>query len=191
MELEGREASYPHQLSGGQQQRVGIARSLAVGPDLWFLDEPFSALDPLIRRQMQDEFLRLQAQLHKTIVFITHDIMEACRIADRIALMRDGRIIQIGTPAEILLTPADAYVAEFTEDVAFGRVIRAGDLAQAVAAPEGATEVSADDPLDRLLGQIATGSTGFQVTATARRPGGVLTREAVLSVMNRTSGRAA
>ena len=191
VELEGREASYPHQLSGGQQQRVGIARSLAVGPDLWFLDEPFSALDPLIRRQMQDEFLRLQAQLHKTIVFITHDIMEACRIADRIALMRDGRIIQIGTPAAILLTPADAYVAEFTEDVAFGRVIRAGDLAQAEAAPLGATEVSADDPLDRLLGQIATGSTGFQVTATARRPGGVLTREAVLSVMNRTSGRAA
>ena len=196
VELEGRETSYPHQLSGGQQQRVGIARSLAVGPDLWFLDEPFSALDPLIRRQMQDEFLRLQAQLRKTIVFITHDIMEACRIADRIALMRDGRIIQIGTPAEILLTPADAYVAEFTEDVAFGRVIRAGDLAQEAAVPdgavpEGATEVSADDPLDRLLGQIATGSTGFRVTASARRKGGVLTREAVLSVMNRTPGRAA
>ena len=105
--------------------------------------------------------------------------------------MRDGRIIQIGTPADILLTPADAYVAEFTEDVAFGRVIRAGDLAQASEVPEGATEVSADDPLDRLLGQIATGSTGFRVAASERRPGGVLTREAVLSVMNRTSGRVA
>ena len=191
VELDGRETSFPHQLSGGQQQRVGIARSLAVGPDLWFLDEPFSALDPLIRRQMQDEFLRLQDQLRKTIVFITHDIMEACRIADRIALMRDGRIIQIGTPAEILLAPADAYIAEFTEDVALGRVIRAGDLADGAEAPADATEVGADDPLDRLLGQMARGSTGFRVTASARRPGGALTTEAVLSVMNRKQGHAA
>ena len=189
--LEGRETSYPNQLSGGQQQRVGIARSLAVGPDLWFLDEPFSALDPLIRRQMQDEFLRLQGQLRKTIVFITHDIMEACRVADRIALMRDGKIIQIGTPSQILLTPADAYVADFTEDVAFGRVIRAGDLASQGQAPDGATQVGADDPLDRLLGQIATGSTSFRVTASDRRAGGLLTVEAVLSVMNRNQGRAA
>ncbi|MBN9020583.1 MAG: ATP-binding cassette domain-containing protein, partial [Rhizobiales bacterium] len=90
--LAGREADYPHQLSGGQQQRVGIARSLAVEPELWFLDEPFSALDPLIRREMQDEFLRLQGSLHKTIVFITHDFDEAIRLADRIAIMKDGRI---------------------------------------------------------------------------------------------------
>ncbi len=88
--LAGREADYPHQLSGGQQQRVGIARSLAVEPELWFLDEPFSALDPLIRREMQDEFLRLQETLHKTIVFITHDFDEAIRLADRIAIMKDG-----------------------------------------------------------------------------------------------------
>src|SRR5260221_13104779 len=103
--LAGREADYPRQLSGGQQQRVGIARSLAVEQELWFLDEPFSALDPLIRRQMQDEFLRLQQMLQKTIVFITHDIQEAFRLADRIAIMREGRIIQIGTPAEIVLNP--------------------------------------------------------------------------------------
>ncbi len=96
--LEGKEHHFPRELSGGQQQRVGIARSLAVGPELWFLDEPFSALDPLIRREMQNEFLRLQAGLEKTIVFITHDFDEAIRLADRIAIMQDGRIVQIGTP---------------------------------------------------------------------------------------------
>ncbi|MEM7320514.1 MAG: ATP-binding cassette domain-containing protein, partial [Pseudomonadota bacterium] len=99
--LEGREGSFPRQLSGGQRQRVGIARSLAVNPDIWFLDEPFSALDPLIRRQLQDEFLRIQATLKKSIVFITHDIAEALKLADRIAIMRDGKIVQIGTPTEI------------------------------------------------------------------------------------------
>ncbi|MEM7317872.1 MAG: ATP-binding cassette domain-containing protein, partial [Pseudomonadota bacterium] len=98
--LEGREGSFPRQLSGGQRQRVGIARSLAVNPDIWFLDEPFSALDPLIRRQLQDEFLRIQATLKKSIVFITHDIAEALKLADRIAIMRDGKIVQIGTPTE-------------------------------------------------------------------------------------------
>ena len=113
----GPREAFPHQLSGGQQQRVGIARSLAVGPELWFLDEPFSALDPLIRRQMQDEFLRLQRMLKKTIVFITHDIAEAFRLADRLAIMRDGKIVQIGRPADIVLNPADDYVAQFTEDM--------------------------------------------------------------------------
>ena len=99
--LKGREHNLPHELSGGQQQRVGIARSLAIDPDIWFLDEPFSALDPLIRREMQNEFLRLQSVLQKTIVFITHDFDEAIRLADRIAIMQDGRIVQIGTPEEL------------------------------------------------------------------------------------------
>src|SRR5260221_13154219 len=99
--LAGREADYPRQLSGGQQQRVGIARSLAVGPELWFLDEPFSALDPLIRREMQNEFLRLQNLLQKTIVFITHDFDEAIRLADRVAIMRDGKVIQVGSAEEL------------------------------------------------------------------------------------------
>ncbi|MBA3519943.1 MAG: betaine/proline/choline family ABC transporter ATP-binding protein, partial [Rhizobiales bacterium] len=108
--LQGRETYFPNELSGGQQQRVGIARSLAVEPDLWLLDEPFSALDPLIRREMQDEFLRLQRLLHKTIIFITHDFDEAIRLADRVAIMKDGSIVQIGTPEEIVSEPADAYV---------------------------------------------------------------------------------
>ncbi|GMG82648.1 glycine betaine/L-proline ABC transporter ATP-binding protein [Paralimibaculum aggregatum] len=126
--LKGRERSYPHQLSGGQQQRVGIARSLAVEPELWFLDEPFSALDPLIRAQMQDEFLRLQKQLHKTIVFVTHDFLEALKLADTICIMKDGEIVQIGAPAEIVLRPANAYVREFIGDVPLAHVLRAGDV---------------------------------------------------------------
>lgn len=119
--LKGREDTYPRNLSGGQRQRVGIARSLAVNPDIWFLDEPFSALDPLIRRQLQDEFLNIQATLKKSIVFITHDIQEALKLADRIAIMRDGEIVQIGTPEEIVLHPVDDYVAEFSKDVPKGR----------------------------------------------------------------------
>ena len=119
--LSGREEAFPRELSGGQRQRVGIARALAVNPDLWFLDEPYSALDPLIRRQLQDEFLRIQAGLQKTSVFITHDITEALKLADRIAIMRDGKIVQIGTPDEIIVNPVDDYVREFSRDVPKGR----------------------------------------------------------------------
>ncbi|MGD9510910.1 MAG: glycine betaine/L-proline ABC transporter ATP-binding protein [Geminicoccaceae bacterium] len=126
--LDGREHRYPSELSGGQQQRVGIARSLAVGPELWFLDEPFSALDPLIRREMQNEFLRLQATLQKTIVFITHDFDEAVRVADRIAIMRDGRIVQTGTPEELIRRPVDAYVAEFTKDAPRAKILSARSI---------------------------------------------------------------
>lgn len=129
--LNGRESSYPRQLSGGQQQRVGIARSLAVEPDLWFLDEPFSALDPLIRREMQNEFLSIQNQLHKSIVFITHDFLEALRIADRMMIMKDGEIVQIGTPAEMIVNPANDYVAEFTNDVPITKVLTAGAVVSA------------------------------------------------------------
>ena len=121
--LDGREEAYPHELSGGQQQRVGIARSLAVEPEVWFLDEPFSALDPLIRTQMQDEFLRLQKQLNKTIVFVTHDILEALRLADVICIMKDGLVVQIGSPPDIVLRPSDDYVREFTGDVPLAKVL--------------------------------------------------------------------
>jgi glycine betaine/proline transport system ATP-binding protein len=122
--LTGRENYFPRQLSGGQQQRVGIARSLAVEPDIWFLDEPFSALDPLIRREMQDEFLRLQGVLNKTILFVTHDFDEAIRLADRVAIMKDGIIEQIDTPANIVLNPATDYVRKFTEEVPREKVLK-------------------------------------------------------------------
>ena len=122
--LDGRENYFPRELSGGQQQRVGIARSLAVEPDIWFLDEPFSALDPLIRKEMQDEFMRLQGVLNKTILFVTHDFDEALRLADRIAIMKDGIIEQLDTPANIVLNPATEYVRKFTEEVPREKVLK-------------------------------------------------------------------
>ena len=122
--LKGRENYFPRELSGGQQQRVGIARSLSVEPDIWFLDEPFSALDPLIRKEMQDEFLRLQGLLNKTIMFVTHDFDEALRLADRIAIMKDGIIEQLDTPDNIVLNPATEYVKKFTEDVPREKVLK-------------------------------------------------------------------
>ena len=135
--LKGRESYYPRELSGGQQQRVGIARSLADEPELWFLDEPFSALDPLIRREMQDEFLRLQAVLTKTIVFITHDFDEAIRLADRIAIMKDGAVIQVATPEELVLNPASAYVEEFTRHVPLDKVLSVGSVMDKGASGDG------------------------------------------------------
>jgi glycine betaine/proline transport system ATP-binding protein len=132
--LSGKENFYPRQLSGGQQQRVGIARSLAVEPELWFLDEPFSALDPLIRREMQDEFMRLQSTLKKTIVFITHDFDEALRLADRIAVMKDGVIEQAASPEEIITNPATPYVAKFTENVPRSKVVRVTRLMEEIGA---------------------------------------------------------
>tara|TARA_B100001029_G_C15013785_1_gene425970 strand:+ start:173 stop:1225 length:1053 start_codon:yes stop_codon:yes gene_type:complete len=122
--LEGRENYFPRELSGGQQQRVGIARSLAVEPDIWFLDEPFSALDPLIRKEMQDEFLRLQSSLKKTIMFVTHDFDEALKLADRIAIMKDGIIEQLDSPANIVLNPATEYVKKFTQEVPREKVLK-------------------------------------------------------------------
>ena len=123
--LEGREKYYPRELSGGQQQRVGLARSLAVEPDVWFLDEPFSALDPLIRKEMQNEFLRLQNMLKKTIVFITHDLDESLRLGDHIGILNAGKLVQVGTPVEIIMNPADEYVEAFVKDVNRTKVIKA------------------------------------------------------------------
>lgn len=126
--LKGWENSYPDQLSGGMQQRVGLARGLANNPDILLMDEAFSALDPLIRKDMQDELLELQSEMKKTIVFITHDLDEALRIGDQIALMKDGSIVQIGTPEEILMQPANKYVERFVEDVDLSKVLTASHV---------------------------------------------------------------
>jgi len=121
--LHGYGNSYPEQLSGGMQQRVGLARALAVDPQVMFLDEPFSALDPLIRRDMQTEVIRLHHDLGKTMVFITHDLAEAMKLGDRIAIMRDGAVVQMGTPEELVARPADDYVADFTRDIPKSHVL--------------------------------------------------------------------
>jgi glycine betaine/proline transport system ATP-binding protein len=150
--LKGRERRFPRELSGGQQQRVGIARSLAVKPELWFLDEPFSALDPLIRREMQDELIRLRQLLKKTIIFITHDFDEAIRLADRIAIMKDGAVIQLGTPEEILARPANEYVAAFTKEAPKAKVLTARMLMKPLA---NGTKVKGEVRADMLAAAIA------------------------------------
>src|SRR5699024_4525908 len=126
--LKGYEESKPSELSGGMQQRVGLARALATGSDILLMDEAFSALDPLIRKEMQDELLQLQGKLKKTILFITHDLDEALKIGDRIAIMKDGVIVQIGTPEEILTDPADEYVSTFVQDVDRSKVLLASHV---------------------------------------------------------------
>jgi glycine betaine/proline transport system ATP-binding protein len=123
VELKGWENSRTHELSGGMQQRVGLARAFASGAETLLMDEPFSALDPLIRRQMQDEFTNLRAVVKRTVLFITHDLLEALKLGDRIAIMKDGEIVQIGTPQDIVSNPADGYVSEFVKDVPRGKVV--------------------------------------------------------------------
>ena len=178
--LQGREHAFPRELSGGQQQRVGIARSLAVEPEVWFLDEPFSALDPLIRRQMQDEFLRLQKMLHKTIVFITHDFLEALRVADRIAIMKQGEVVQIGTPADVVMRPADAYVTEFTKDVPRVKIIRAADFMHSPSrALSEHDAVPVDATLEELLPRLAESTQPIAVTDGSAVVGEVSSQAAV------------
>lgn len=179
--LEGREESFPRELSGGQQQRVGIARSLTVEPELWFLDEPFSALDPLIRRQMQDEFLRLQGVLKKSIVFITHDFMEALRIADRMAIMRGGEVVQIGTPEELVLAPADDYVAEFTREVPLPRVLKAREVAVAGDDAAGLPRVDADVSVEDVIARLGNSTDGVAVYDANDMLVGVATPASVMS----------
>jgi glycine betaine/proline transport system ATP-binding protein len=185
--LAGRERYYPRELSGGQQQRVGIARSLAVEPEIWFLDEPFSALDPLIRREMQDEFLRLQNVLHKTIVFITHDFDEAIRLADRIAIMQDGAIIQIGTPEALVTRPATDYVAEFTRDVSRAKVLSARAVMQPVADGGPVSDVAGRIPaaakIAEVAAQVERDDRPFAVVDADDRVIGTLDRQAVVAVL--------
>jgi glycine betaine/proline transport system ATP-binding protein len=185
--LGGREGFYPRELSGGQQQRVGIARSLAVEPEVWFLDEPFSALDPLIRREMQDEFMRLQAVLKKSIVFITHDFDEAIRVADRIAIMKDGAVVQTGSPEEIVMAPADDYVAEFSRNVSKSKVVRVSALMKPLPkrAPAGgyAGTVDAATRIGDTAPLFQGGSKPLRVTGPDGKPVGRLDQADVVKLM--------
>ncbi|AZO48568.1 MAG: ATP-binding cassette domain-containing protein [Mesorhizobium sp.] len=181
--LRGREHFYPRELSGGQQQRVGIARSLATKPEIWFLDEPFSALDPLIRREMQDELMRLQTMLHKTIVFITHDFDEAIRLADRIAIMKDGEVIQTGTPEELVVNPATDYVAEFTRDVDRAKVISARSLMRACGGTEHGGTVSPEAKIASFSAGIVAAGKPFAVINGSGKPIGEVTPQAVIDLL--------
>ncbi|WP_291159308.1 ATP-binding cassette domain-containing protein [Hyphomicrobium sp.] len=188
--LAGREDCFPHLLSGGQQQRVGIARSLITDPDLWFLDEPFSALDPLIRKQMQDEFLRLQAKLHKTIIFVTHDFLEAARLGDRIAIMKDGKIVQIGSVLDFLLNPADDYVRSFVADVPALRVVKAGQIAVPVKeafTSQGDPVVNAEESIESTLKCFLGGAQRVAVRKADGTITGIIDHNLIKSFLGRTN----
>ena len=181
--LKGRENNYPRELSGGQQQRVGIARSLAVEPELWFLDEPFSALDPLIRREMQDEFIRLQRLLQKTIVFITHDFDEAIRLADRIAIMKDGAVIQVGTPEELVLHPATDYVAEFTTHIPRTKVLSVRAIMQPLASESCVDSIPANARIAEVAARIEASEKPFKVLDADQQAIGQVDRNDVIAVL--------
>ena len=168
--LESYAYNMPSELSGGMQQRVGLARALCSDPPILLMDEAFSALDPLIRRQMQDELMEIQSQLHKTILFITHDLNEALRIGNRVCILRDGRIVQIGTPEEILTEPANGYVAEFVQDVDQGRVITVEEVMQ------DAVTIDSNSTLSSVLEKLGSRGGGFCCDAEGR-PTGLVTKE--------------
>ena len=183
--LQGRENSFPRELSGGQQQRVGIARSLAAEPDIWFLDEPFSALDPLIRAEMQDEFLRLQSLLQKTILFITHDFNEALRLADRIAIMYHGKVEQIDTPANIVLNPATEYVKKFTRSVPREQVLKVATVMDALPDnyPPSETPVSANVIIEEVAERVLSSTRPVPVVDDNNQIVGVLNPENILRIL--------
>ncbi len=186
--LEGRESYFPRELSGGQQQRVGIARSLAVEPDVWFLDEPFSALDPLIRHEMQAEFLRLQRMLKKTIVFITHDFEEATRLADRIGIMKDGRLIQLATPEEMVTNPVDSYVAEFSKNAPRERIITVRSVMEPL---NGSTRhenpVDASAKLGAIAARVLASDVAIAVADASQQLVGQVRRERLIAALYRES----
>ena len=185
--LGGWEKSWPDELSGGMQQRVGLARALATDADLLLMDESFSALDPLIRRDMQDQLLSLQKTLKKTIVFITHDLNEAMRLGDRIAVMRDGRIVQIGSAEDILVRPADDYVASFTKDVDRSRVLTASAVMDTdVRGDEGTDDgetATPDTPFTELCAMSARSGRPVRVLDEKRELVGVVRQERLIAFM--------
>jgi len=182
--LEGRENYFPRELSGGQQQRVGIARSLAVEPEIWFLDEPFSALDPLIRREMQDEFLRLQKMLKTTIIFITHDFEEAIRLGDRIGIMKDGELVQLATPEEMVTHPADDYVKAFTRNAPRERIITVGAIADRTLAPHVASQaISSATKIGDAAAQVLASDVPISVVDETGRAIGAITRQQMIAAL--------
>ena len=182
--LKGRENYFPKELSGGQQQRVGIARSLAVDPEVWFLDEPFSALDPLIRKEMQNEFLRIQNLLHKTIVFITHDFDEAIKLADRIAIMKDGLIIQIGTPEELVINPATSYVKEFTNDILRSKVLTASSIMEKINNKTNSyIKINEKSVVESFAADLIDNNTNALVMNDANKEVGIITKEKVIDIL--------
>ena len=182
--LSGRESYFPRELSGGQQQRVGIARSLSVEPDVWFLDEPFSALDPLIRKEMQDEFMRLQSQMNKCIVFVTHDFDEAVRLGDRIAIMKDGLLVQIGTPEELVTEPADSYVKAFVENAPKAKLISVGKIMTPGTKVTGDAEpVSVSAVLEDVAKQVMLSESDVPVVNKQDEVVGSINKESLVKVL--------
>ena len=175
---------YPRNLSGGMQQRVGLARALATDPDILLMDEPFGALDPLIRREIQEELIQLQQAVNKTIIFITHDLHEALKLGDRVAIMKDGRFVQVGTPEEIVSQPADEYVTAFTQDVDLGRVITVQYTAQPV------KPLSLEMALPQVAQQFAAeGTDTLYVIDDSGRPVGLLRQQVVQNNQTATVGQ--
>lgn len=180
--LKGWENSLPGQLSGGMQQRVGLARALALDPDILLMDEAFSALDPLIRRDMQDELLNLQEKMHKTIVFISHDLDEALKLGDRIVLMKDGKIVQIGTPEEILTEPADDYVERFVEEVDVSKVLTAESIMKKT---EAVAHLGTDGPRAALRKMRTNNISSLFVLNKARTLAGIITADDAAEMVKR------
>ena len=191
--LKGYEHHYPQQLSGGMQQRVGLARALTVDPEVLFFDEPFSALDPLIRRDMQDELIRLQRDMQRTIVFITHDFAEAIKLGDRIAIMKDGEFDQVGTASELITHPATDYVREFTEDIPKIKVLTAADVMhgidpsnEAAGMGDGWKDVQGTDSVEQLLPLLLEDPRPLRVLDGTSTQIGVVDRDAVRDLLRTT-----
>jgi len=184
--LDGYDGHYPVQLSGGMQQRVGLARALATDAEILLMDEAFSALDPLIRHDMQMQLREIQARLAKTIVFITHDLDEALLLGDHIAILKDGLLRQVGTGNEILMQPADDYVARFVRDVNRARIVTCGALAEPGTLPAGAAEIAADRPVEEAFAALAQGEEAVAVRGGEGEAAGVLTRRRVLQALSRS-----